>query len=519
MSLIRQRRQGFSKRISRQSRRMCPEHTVTDAPTFYSIVNSICACIVFVGKSFEQSSLSDIVIAAEDTVAGDDPMARVLMAYVVRNHNPGYAQGLNFLAKVFLAITRDEERSFWLLNTFVEDIMIQDFFCRPPSGMNGFAIMMSAFKRIGMDLIPAAKDALGEDTLEFYIELLLARWAIKALVDSVPLDTMLVVWQHLFSNGGGLSHPCISGKFAPFVAVIALIDLAVSTKDGSVTIDDIVNAAAKVTATEMEARLTQLDVKLEAAGGVAAMDAVIEEEKQRLAKKWSSGRRLTEVEHNTHFSEAQLRHLLEHFQGIKNASGCISKLQFVSIVTKVNPKLPHDFVTSTFDVFDGDCSGQADFKELITALSVVLRGTLKERLQLCFEAFDHDHSGFLEQEDIDGVVSCLSKVLPTESLEADSPAASTDLSVAKRVELMDTDGDGVISFVEFYAAASVDENLLQAFGFGRDGTKRVQIGEADAAVDASLVQDERGSGCCTWLFGCCCGGSAAAAAAETPSAI
>jgi Ca2+-binding EF-hand superfamily protein len=364
----------------------------------------------FKGKSFDQPSLRDLVLAAEDTVAGDEQMRRVLMAYVVRNHSPGYAQGLNFIAKVLLATTKDEERSFWLLNAFVEDVMIRDFFCRPPSGMNGFAIMLAAFKRIGLELLVSAKEAIGEDMLEFYLELLLARWAIKVLVDAVPLETMLVVWQHLFRIDAGASHPCISGRYAPFIAVIALIDLGLAAKGKGATIDDIALAASKVTVAELNGSMGSLEVQLEAAGGVSAMDAAVEAEKQRLAAKWASGRRLTEVEHHSHFTEAQLQHLLQHFQTIKNASGCISKHQFVSIVTTVNPQLPSDFASSTFELFDGDDSGEADFKELVAVLSVVQRGTLKERLQLCFEAFDHDHSGFLERDEITGVVNCLTKV-------------------------------------------------------------------------------------------------------------
>jgi Ca2+-binding EF-hand superfamily protein len=375
--------------------------------------------ILWLGNSFDQPSLRDLVVAAEETVAGDSAMRRILMAYVVRNHSPGYAQGLNFLTKVLLTITKDEERSFWLLNTFVEDVMIRDFFCRPPSGMNGFSIMLATFKCIGVQLLPSAKEAIGEDMLKFYLELLLARWAIKALVDIVPLEAMLVVWRHLFRVGASPSdpcdHPCISGKYAPFVAVIALIDLALMANgnDGFKDIEGMALidlAASKVTAAAMEASMAKLEGQLEAAGGVHVMDAAVEAEKQRLAAKWASGQSLSSLEQHSHFTEAQLQHLLQHFQTIKKASGCISKQQFVSTVTEVNPKLPPDFVVSTFELFDGDDSGEADFKELVAVLSVVQRGTLKERLQLCFDAFDHDHSGFLEREEVADLVACLVKV-------------------------------------------------------------------------------------------------------------
>jgi hypothetical protein len=97
-----------------------------------------------------------------------------------------------------------------------------------------------------------------------------------------------------------------------------------------------------------------------------------------------------------------------------------------------------------------------------------------------------------------------------------SPGSNS--SVAKRVALMDADGDGVVSFVEFYTAMSVDEDLLQAFGFGRDGTREKGMETTTAAIGGGGAVS--GGGCCAWLLGCCSGSSAAAAGAEeTPVAL
>ena len=60
------------------------------------------------GKSFDNVELRELVEGAETSTAGDESMVRVLTAYVARNHQPGYAQGINFVAKVLLAATRDE---------------------------------------------------------------------------------------------------------------------------------------------------------------------------------------------------------------------------------------------------------------------------------------------------------------------------------------------------------------------------------------------------------------------------
>ena len=58
-------------------------------------------------------------------------------------------------------LMRSEERAFWLLCVYVEDVCRRDFFSRPPSGMNGFAILLAVFRRLSAKLLPEAQMTLG----------------------------------------------------------------------------------------------------------------------------------------------------------------------------------------------------------------------------------------------------------------------------------------------------------------------------------------------------------------------
>ena len=191
----------------------------------------------------------------------------------------------------------------------------------------------------------------------------------------------------------------------------------------------------------------------------------------------SSGRRLHALERSSHFDGVQLTNLLAEFQNAKAPDGCIDRPTFVRILNGINAQLPAAFAAAMFDLFDSDRSGTVDFKELVLALSLVQRGTLAERMRMCFETFDTDHTGFLEGDEITVMMECFAKVLPR------SPGGGAD--IARRLEVMDTDGDGAISFHEFYRAASVDEDLLQAFGFGRDGSQHSQVDAVDAIRHSS----------------------------------
>jgi len=63
----------------------------------------------------------------------------ILIAFVQRNVSLGYAQGLNYIVYFLLAFM-DEESTFWLLCTMVEDIRLPDFYAPVPSPLNGFQI-------------------------------------------------------------------------------------------------------------------------------------------------------------------------------------------------------------------------------------------------------------------------------------------------------------------------------------------------------------------------------------------
>lgn len=51
-------------------------------------------------------------------------------------------------------------------------------------------------------------------------------------------------------------------------------------------------------------------------------------------------------------------------------------------------QLDHEVLARMFDLYDTDQSGYVDFRELVCCLSVMLRGSIRDRLKLCFDVFD-----------------------------------------------------------------------------------------------------------------------------------
>jgi Ca2+-binding EF-hand superfamily protein len=49
-----------------------------------------------------------------------------------------------------------------------------------------------------------------------------------------------------------------------------------------------------------------------------------------------------------------------------------------------------------FDIFDDDKSGSLDFREFLCGMSLLMRGKIAEKIELCFYLFDKENRGYLE---------------------------------------------------------------------------------------------------------------------------
>eukprot|EP00993_Chasmostoma_nieuportense_P003703 NODE_4407_length_793_cov_43.052553_g4248_i0.p1 GENE.NODE_4407_length_793_cov_43.052553_g4248_i0~~NODE_4407_length_793_cov_43.052553_g4248_i0.p1 ORF type:complete len:227 (-),score=55.01 NODE_4407_length_793_cov_43.052553_g4248_i0:60-740(-) len=51
-----------------------------------------------------------------------------------------------------------------------------------------------------------------------------------------------------------------------------------------------------------------------------------------------------------------------------------------------------------FELFDAGNTGEVDFREFVTILAVLMRGTDEEKVDCCFELYDCDHTGYISHE-------------------------------------------------------------------------------------------------------------------------
>ncbi|CAF0790550.1 unnamed protein product [Brachionus calyciflorus] len=65
------------------------------------------------------------------------------------------------------------------------------------------------------------------------------------------------------------------------------------------------------------------------------------------------------------------------------------------------------FCKRVFKVFDRDNSGEIDFVELMTSISITASSDLKQKLTLSFKLFDTDNSGTIRQEELLDVIESI----------------------------------------------------------------------------------------------------------------
>lgn len=130
----------------------------------------------------------------------------------------------------------------------------------------------------------------------------------------------------------------------------------------------------------------------------------------------------------------------------KDSSGTISKEEFLSIPGVASNPL----ASRLLETFDKDGSGDVDFQEFITGLSIFsTRGVKEDKLRFAFEIYDMDKDGFISN----GELYLVLKMMVGKNLDKDQLQQIVDRTIMEN----DEDGDGKLSFVEFKRAVEDTE--------------------------------------------------------------
>jgi Ca2+-binding EF-hand superfamily protein len=162
------------------------------------------------------------------------------------------------------------------------------------------------------------------------------------------------------------------------------------------------------------------------------------------------------LESSTHFTAVELEKLHKHW-ATNSANGEISKELFAAGLhgLGITDAL---LIEQYFGAFDRNKDGSINFKEFVAALSVVHRGSLRERLQFVFTLYDADNSGYLDEYELQNIFksALLSRGVIAQHDELQKLARSA-------LNLADSNRDGKISFEEFCTSLGSNELIQSSF--------------------------------------------------------
>jgi len=135
-------------------------------------------------------------------------------------------------------------------------------------------------------------------------------------------------------------------------------------------------------------------------------------------------------------------------QGVKDLSETAINLEeFGRLMTSMEP----DDLKALFNLYDYDHNGTITWTEYICVITLIMGGSLKEKLRLIFNCFDEDGNGVLTKDEFKGAVKRFSN----------TPVNEQDKFTDRVFKDCDKNGDNEISFKEFIAWVKNDKDTFE----------------------------------------------------------
>ncbi|XP_036912645.1 calsenilin isoform X1 [Artibeus jamaicensis] len=170
---------------------------------------------------------------------------------------------------------------------------------------------------------------------------------------------------------------------------------------------------------------------------------------------------LEQLQAQTKFTKKELQSL---YRGFKNEcpSGLVDEDTFKLIYSQFFPQ--GDATTYAhflFNAFDADGNGAICFEDFVVGLSVLLRGTVQEKLKWAFNLYDINKDGYITKEEMLAIVKSIYDMMGRHTyplVREDAPLEHVERFFQK----MDRNQDGVVTIDEFLETCQKDENIMRS---------------------------------------------------------
>ncbi|XP_030211018.1 calsenilin isoform X2 [Gadus morhua] len=168
---------------------------------------------------------------------------------------------------------------------------------------------------------------------------------------------------------------------------------------------------------------------------------------------------LEQLQAQTAFTKKELQSL---YRGFKNEcpSGLVDEETFKIIYSQFFPQ--GDATTYAhflFNAFDMDRNGSIRFEDFVIGLSVLLRGSVTEKLRWAFNLYDINKDGYVTKEEMLAIMTSIYDMMGRYTCPSVRDDAPVD-HVERFFQKMDRNRDGVVTIDEFIETCQKDESIM-----------------------------------------------------------
>eukprot|EP00249_Psilotum_nudum_P017727 c26460_g1_i1 orf=415-1971(-) len=166
-------------------------------------------------------------------------------------------------------------------------------------------------------------------------------------------------------------------------------------------------------------------------------------------------RRLKSLVGTQDLTDEEVQNLSSHFKRICANGVSATLTEFEEVLKAMHFGALVPLANRIFELFDNDRSGTVDMREIVCGFSSLRKSTGDEALQLCFQLYDTDGSGYISREELASML----RALPEEYLPGDIMEPG---KLDEMFDRMDANNDGHVSYEEFKDAIQMDQSLREA---------------------------------------------------------
>lgn len=171
---------------------------------------------------------------------------------------------------------------------------------------------------------------------------------------------------------------------------------------------------------------------------------------------------LVELTRTARFSEDEIKRIYRGFKA-ECPTGIVKEETFKGIYSQFFPlgASSGQYAHYVFNSIDLDRNGSLSFEEFVANLSILLRGTVDEKLAWTFSLYDINGDGSISKEEMKEIVTAIYELMGKVPEGCEEEQAIKD-KVERLFEKMDRNCDGKITLDEFIECCTTDESIRRS---------------------------------------------------------